>query len=165
MGWQKVRRWVAREPAHTSMCAGQAKVVTGTAAPQYHTGRLRTGISREFWELPGNACRCQRFVGREMMPSRARASECQNMNLAFNECTIGCNVYADANANGSATASGWHSVNTGAGAPYHVPRPSAAVPARGRRQNRYEMALPAYSRTRAVAKTVLRQFSCRLFRV
>ncbi len=52
--------------------------------------------------------------------------------LALPECHVGGNVNADAKVNGSATATGWHHVTTGAGAMYDMPRPSGTVPARGR---------------------------------
>ena len=50
---------VTREPARNTRRAGHG--VYGNKAPQpleYEEGLLRTGIFREPWGLPENACRC-----------------------------------------------------------------------------------------------------------
>ncbi len=133
----------------------------GSATDRHSPGVLRT--PRKCLPLPA--------VGeKEMMPSLRSGKVMPGLeSLALPECHVGGNVYGDAKANDSATATGWHSVNTGAGAMYAMPRPSATVPARGQRRKamkrhsrrtpargqrrkRYETTLAAYSRTWAVAK-------------
>ncbi len=136
------------------MCAGQAWLETGTAAPLIRArggyGQALHGSFENSQELPAVA---SGWRGMEMMPSLRSVKEMPGLkSLALPECNVGGNVYGGANVNGSATATGWQYVTTGAGAMYAMPRPSAAVPVRGRWQKSYEMTLAAYSSTWAGPK-------------
>ena len=68
---------VTREPARNTRRAGPC--VYGNKAPQpleYEEGLLRTGIFREPWGLPENACRCLPEWGRSTWPVIIMAFSC-----------------------------------------------------------------------------------------
>ncbi len=96
----------------------------GAATDRHSPGVLRT--PRKCLPLPSVG------GGMEMMPSFHSGKVMPGLeSLALPECHVGGNVYGDAKVNGSATATGWQYVTTGAGAMYAMPRPGAAVPALG----------------------------------